>query len=384
MHRTPDTPFTVTPYVGLADLTSLFLVYQRLCGPVAIGLYGYLMQAELTGSTTHTQLAIDLGLTHEQLTAALVSLEEVNLVDALYSSPKKRYRYVLRQPLSVSDALMHPVYGRAYLQAAGESAYATLLGKVSTLPADDDYQRVTRSFDVGRLRHYDATQEAVFETQGEPISGLRFNTSEFNRRCSELVLPLTLRTPSTLAAITELGSVYGVSPMAMVRHVGKIVRPASTELDIKALEQSLLKESPQVSAVEDLYTLEPILFLKHLQKGLEPTDTEKRLISSLVLRQRLNPAVVNVLIEHALASSSDKSLKKSYVETIAASWSRLGIATKQQALDHIKTAGKPSKSKARIEPIPEYNDESKKQLSQEEMDDLIKRFRKSGDPHGKD
>jgi replication initiation and membrane attachment protein DnaB len=162
------------------------------------------------------------------------------------------------------------------------------------------------------------------------------------------------------------------------------VRPSSTTLDLKALEQSLLKESPNVTTVEDPYTLEPILFLKHLQNGLEPTDTEKRLISSLVLRQRLNPAVVNVLIEHALASSSDKSLKKSYVETIAASWSRLGIATQQQALDHIKTAGKPSKGKARIEPLPDYNDESKKQLSQEEMDALIKRFRKSGDAHGKD
>lgn len=384
MHRTPDTPFTVTPFIGLADLASLFLVYQRLCGPVAIGVYGYLMQAELTESATHAQLASDLGLTHEQLSMALVSLEEFSLVDALYSAPKKRYRYVLRQPLSVSDALMHPVYGRAFLQSVGEKAYATLLGKVSLSTTDDDYQRVTRTFDVGRLRHYDASQEAVFESQAEPISGLRFNLSEFNRRCSELVLPQALRTSANLTAIAELGSVYGISPLAMVRHVGKVVNPGSTELDLKALEKALLKESPNVNNVDDPYTLEPILFLKHLQKGMEPTDTEKRLISSLVLRQRLNPEVVNVLIEHALASSSDKSLKKSYVETIAASWSRLGIVTKQQALDHINAAKQPSKSKARIEPIPQYSDEQQKSLSQDEMDALIKRFRKSGDPHGKD
>jgi replication initiation and membrane attachment protein len=383
MHRTPDTPFTVTPIVGLADLTSLFLVYQRLCGPVALGVYGYLMQAELTESATHAQLANDLGLTHDQLVVALISLEEVNLVDALYSSAKKRYRYVLRQPLSVSDALMHPVYGRAFLQSVGEKAYATLLGKVS-VASEEDYQRVTRSFDVGRLRHYDASQEAVFESQAEPVSGLRFNLSEFNRRCSELVLPQALRTSANLTAIAELGSVYGIGPQAMVRHVGKVVNPGSTELDLMALEKALLKESPNVTNVDDPYTLEPILFLKHLQKGMEPTDTEKRLISSLVIRQRLNPEVVNVLIEHALASSSDKSLKKAYVETIAASWSRLGIATKQQALDHITTAKPSTKKKARIEPIPNYNEEQQKSLSQDEMDALIKRFRKSGDPHGKD
>ena len=383
MHRTPETSFTVTPLIGLADLTSLFVVYQRLCGPIAIGLYGYLMQSELIGSSTHAHLAAELGLTHEQLCAAFVSLEEVNLVDALYSNPKKVYRYVLRQPLSVSDALLHPVYGRAYLQVVGETAYAALLGKVSSNLADEDYQRVTKSFDVGRLKRYDATQEAVFETTSEPVSGLRFNLSEFNRRCSELVFPLALRTPQAMAGITELGSVYGISPLAMVRHVGKVMSPKATELDLKALEQSLLKESPAITVPEDPYRLEPVLFLKHLQNGMEPTDTEKRLLSGLVVRQRLNPEVVNVLIEHALATSSDKSLKKSYVETIAASWSRLSITTKEQALAHISSVKAPVKSKGKVEPVPQYTADSKT-LSDPELEALKARLRHLGDKHGKD
>lgn len=383
MHRTPETSFTVTPFIGLADLTSLFVVYQRLCGPVAIGLYGYLMQAELTGSSTHAQLAAELGLTHDQLKAALVSLEEVNLVDALYSSPKKTYRYVLRQPLSVSDALLHPVFGRAYLQVAGEGAYAALLGKVSSNLADEDYQRVTKSFDVGRLKRFDATQEAVFETQAEPVDGLRFNLSEFSRRCSELVLPLALRTPQAMAGIAELGSVYGVSPVAMVRHVGKLITAKTTVLDLDALERSLLKETPTLAIPEDPYRLEPILFLKHLQNGMEPTDTEKRLISSLVVRQRLNPEVVNVLIEHALATSSDKSLKKSYVETIAASWSRLNITTKEQALNHIQSPKTTAKPKGKVEPVPQYPSDSTT-LSDPELEALKARLRHLGDKHGKD
>lgn len=384
MHRTPETSLTVTSFLGLADLTSLFLVYLRLCSPTAIGVFGYLMQADLSQPVTHAQLAADLGLSHDQLRAALTSLEEINLVDALYSSPKKSYRYVLRQPLSITDALSHPVLGRAYLQAAGQDAYEALLTRAHADLNDADFQRVTKSFDVGRLQLFDAQHEALFESQPTPITNLTFNLSEFSRRCSELILPLALRTSDVMNGIAELGSVYGVSPMAMVRHVGKVVRPFATSVDLIALEQSLLKESPKVEHVDDPYRLEPILFLKHLQNGVEPTDTEKRLISGLVMRMRLNPEVVNVLIEHALASSNDKSLKKAYVETIAASWVRLNITTKDQALAHIQNPKPVTRSKKRVEPIPEYTPEVTANLSETELEALKARLRKLGDKHGKD
>lgn len=384
MHRTPETSLTVTPFLGLADLTSLFLVYLRLCSPTAIGVFGYLMQANLSQPVTHAQLAAELGLSHDQLSAVLTSLEEINLVDALYSNPKKTYRYVLRQPLSVTDALSHPVLGRAYLQAAGQDAYEALLTRAHADLNDADFQRVTKSFDVGRLQRFDAQHEALFENQPIPITNLTFNLSEFSRRCSELILPLALRTSDVMNGIAELGSVYGVSPMAMVRHVGKVLRPSATSVDLIALEQSLLKESPKVQQVDDPYRLEPILFLKHLQKGVEPTDTEKRLISGLVMRMRLNPEVVNVLIEHALTSSNDKSLKKAYVETIAASWVRLNITTKDQALAHIQNPKPVTRSKKRVEPIPEYTPEATSNLSEAELEALKARLRKLGDKHGKD
>jgi replication initiation and membrane attachment protein len=384
MHRTPETSLTVTPFLGLADLTSLFLVYLRLCSPTAIGVFGYLMHAHISQPVTHAQLAAELGLTHEALRAALTSLEEVNLVDALYSHPKKTYRYVLRQPLTVSDALSHPVLGRAFLQSAGQSAYEALLTRAHADLNEADFERVTKAFDVGRLNGFDAQHEALFDLHPTPVSGLTFNLSEFSRRCSELILPLALRTPDVMTGIAELGSVYGISPMAMVRHVGKVVLPNAKSVDLTALEQSLLKESPKGERVDDPYRLEPVLFLKQLQNGVEPTDTEKRLISGLVLRMRLNPEVVNVLIEHALASSSDKSLKKAYVETIAASWVRLNITTKDQALAHIQTPKPATRSKKRVEPIPDYTPETSANLSETELEALKARLRKLGDKHGKD
>jgi len=132
---------------------------------------------------------------------------------------------------------------------------------------------------------------------------------------------------------------------------------------------------------EDPYDAEPIQFLRHLSDGKEPTDTEKHLIASLVRDLRLNPSVVNVLIKHAL-DSSNQSLKKSYVETIAASWSRLKITTKQQALEHI--AGLTKKpEKGRKEAVPDYKTD-KSPMSDSEVEALKARLKKMGGAHGKD
>ena len=107
-----------------------------------------------------------------------------------------------------------------------------------------------------------------------------------------------------------------------------------------------------------VYTFEnltPYQFLKAKYKGAEPTDRDKRLIESLLIDQKLNPGVVNVLIAYVLKINHEQ-LKKSYVETIAGQWKRLNIETVEEAMkiaekEHKKikkvlAKGKTSKSSA--------------------------------------
>ena len=77
--------------------------------------------------------------------------------------------------------------------------------------------------------------------------------------------------------------------------------------------------------------LNPYQFLKAKYKGAEPTDRDKRLIESLLIDQKLNPGVVNVLIAYVLKINNEQ-LKKSYVETIAGQWKRLNIETVEEAM----------------------------------------------------
>ena len=77
--------------------------------------------------------------------------------------------------------------------------------------------------------------------------------------------------------------------------------------------------------------LTPYQFLKAKYKGAEPTDRDKRLIENLLIDQKLNPGVVNVLIAYVLKINNEQ-LKKSYVETIAGQWKRLNIETVEDAM----------------------------------------------------
>ena len=84
-----------------------------------------------------------------------------------------------------------------------------------------------------------------------------------------------------------------------------------------------------------IYTFEninPYQLLKAKYKGAEPTERDKRLIESLLIDQKLNPGVVNVLISYVL-KTNNQQLKKSYVETIAGQWKRLNIETVEEAMD---------------------------------------------------
>ena len=83
-----------------------------------------------------------------------------------------------------------------------------------------------------------------------------------------------------------------------------------------------------------VYTFEnitPYQLLKAKYKGAEPTDRDKRLIENLLIDQKLNPGVVNVLISYVLKVNHEQ-LTKSYVEAIAGQWKRLNIETVEEAM----------------------------------------------------
>ena len=138
-----------------------------------------------------------------------------------------------------------------------------------------------------------------------------------------------------------------------------------------------------------IYTFEnitPYQLLKAKYNGAEPTDRDKKLVESLLIDQKLNPGVINVLVSYVL-KTNNQQLTKSYVETIAGQWKRLGIETVEEAMkltekeykkSHKKKDNKePSKKNAHSNDIPAWFNQENKIVEAtdedvEELDNILK------------
>ena len=82
-------------------------------------------------------------------------------------------------------------------------------------------------------------------------------------------------------------------------------------------------------------TTSPLQFLKDISGGAEPTKVEMKIIEDVMFGQKLNPGVVNVLIDNVLRIA-DKKLPRSLVEVIAGEWTRNEIKTVKEAMELAK------------------------------------------------
>ena len=76
----------------------------------------------------------------------------------------------------------------------------------------------------------------------------------------------------------------------------------------------------------------PYEFLRKSYGNVEPTNRDKKLIENLMQEQKINPGVINVLIDYVL-KVNNKKLNKDYVEAIAGQWKRLKVETVVDAME---------------------------------------------------
>ena len=142
-----------------------------------------------------------------------------------------------------------------------------------------------------------------------------------------------------------------------------------------------------------IYTFENVTPYDYLRSkyGMgEPTMRELQIIEDLMVKQKMKPGVVNVLISYVLKVNNNK-FTRSYVETVASQWCRLNIETVEDAMavaekEHKKIKKlmeKPNKvenkTTSKKEELPSWFEKNieKQDISkeeQEELDNLLKEF----------
>ena len=131
----------------------------------------------------------------------------------------------------------------------------------------------------------------------------------------------------------------------------------------------------------------PYDFLRKSYGNVEPTNRDKKLIENLMQEQKLNPGVINVLIDYVL-KINNKKLNKNYVEAIVGQWKRLGVETVVDAMEVCKKEHKKlkktifkndyNKVNARVETndLPVWFDKEikKEDNDLEELNEVLKEF----------
>ena len=380
-----------------SDKKLISMLYQPIIGYTAVSLYFTLLDdldklEVMSGDLTHHHLMATMQLRLEDIVIAREKLEACGLLNTYYKTGNvNQYVYLIYSPLSAHEFLTHPILNVVLFNNLGKKEYERIVNyyKIPRINLKD-YEDITSSFDEVftsvRGNSFEVNQDI---TKRDTNNILLNKGIDFNLLISSIPSSMVHEkcfSKETREFINALSFTYQLDTLAMQG----LVRDALNEKGMidKTLLRKSCREYYQFEHNGDLPTLiynkqpdylkkpagdhskwakmvyafenlTPYQFLKAKYKGAEPTDRDKRLIENLLVDQKLNPGVVNVLIAYVLKINHEQ-LKKSYVEAIAGQWKRLNIETVEDAM---KIAEKEHK---KVKKAFEKNTTSKKSSTKKE------------------
>lgn len=380
-----------------SDKKLISMLYQPIIGYTAVSLYFTLLDdldklEVMSGDLTHHHLMATMQLRLEDIVIAREKLEACGLLKTYYNTGNvNQYVYLIYSPMSAHEFLTHPILNVVLFNNLGKKEYERIVNyyKIPRINLKD-YEDITSSFDEVftsvRGNSFEVNQDI---TKRDTNNILLNKGIDFNLLISSIPSSMVHEkcfSKETREFINALSFTYQLDTLAMQG----LVRDALNEKGMidKTLLRKSCREYYQFEHNGDLPTLiynkqpdylkkpagdhskwakmvyafenlTPYQFLKAKYKGAEPTDRDKRLIENLLVDQKLNPGVVNVLIAYVLKINHEQ-LKKSYVEAIAGQWKRLNIETVEDAM---KIAEKEHK---KVKKAFEKNTTSKKSSTKKE------------------
>jgi len=300
----------------------------------------------------------------DDIIIAREKLEAIGLIKTyLKKGNVNQYVYLLFSPVSPNEFFNHPILNIVLYNNIGKKEYDKLVSffKVPKINLHE-YEDITHSFDEVFTSRAGTIRKEIEDITKRDTSNILINKGvDFNLLISGIPdsqVSKNCFNDETRKLINNLSFIYNLDTLDMQG----IVRECINEKGL--IDKTLLRKSCRDYYQFDntgnlptliynkqpdflkkpegdnskwaklVYTFEnitPYQLLKARYKGAEPTDRDKRLIENLMIDQKLNPGVVNVLISYVL-QVNDQQLKKSYVETIAGQWKRLNIETVEDAM----------------------------------------------------
>ena len=404
------------------DKKVISMLYQPIIGYSAVSLYYTLIDdldklEVMSEEMTHHHLMNTMQLKLEEIVEARERLEAIGLLKTYYKKDSiNSYVYLLYSPMNPGDFFNHPILNIVLYNNIGKNEYEKILNyyKVPRVSLKE-YTDITKKFDeiyksyVGnplevqddilkrRTNNLDINDNIDFNMIISSIPESRINDKCFNKETKELINQLsviyninTLKMQGIInSCINEKGLIDKQLLRKSCRDYYQFENNGNLPTLIYNKQPEFLKkpEGDNTKWAKMVYTFEnltPYQFLKAKYKGAEPTDRDKKLIENLMIDQKLNPGVINVLIAYVLKVNNEQ-LNKNYIETIAGQWKRLNIETVEEAMkisekhhkkikkmieDNKKPSTKKKETKEATLPIWFNKNNDIEEISEEEQNEL--------------
>ncbi|WP_045523556.1 replication initiation and membrane attachment family protein [Neobacillus niacini] len=416
------------------DRKVLTFLYQPLIGSTCLSLYMTLW-AELeenklwSESSTHHLLMNLLSVNLKDIYEARLMLEGIGLLKTYVKTDEsgRSFIYEIHPPLNPEQFFLDGMLNIYLYRKIGKNHFSRLkrFFTIPKKPMEEDYLEVTRAFqDVfasatpGSLQYMqehaedleaESTQEFIGRQEQKPIQ-IDTNTFDFDMLMAglnESLVPQKALTKKVKEVISNLAFLYGISPIEMKNFILGAINE-NDEIDIDDLRKgardwyqfenydqlpSLINRTQpavhQVQVTEPktqeekliryYETTPPIVIFKELSGGVEPSVSNLKILEEVMIKYKLPPGVVNVLIEVVLRKT-DMKFTKGFVESIASHWARLKIKSVKEAMEaarkeersfkESKKTGKSTKQKPiRTEVLPDWFDDNGKESVKDSIKD---------------
>ena len=362
-------------------ITLLSHLYQPIIGFAAVSLYLTLcndlnQKKDDNEAFNHHHLMTIMQLKLDSILEAREKLEGIGLLKTyLKEGEINEYIYVLYSPLSAFEFFNHPILNIVLYNNIGTKEYEKLTAFYKSPRINlKDFKDITVSFED--VYHSSVNTNLLFDNKDILDEEKRKIELKSNLDIDLLINSIPKRmvndkcfTSDTKELILNLSYIYKIDNLNMQG----LVRNAINErglIDKNELRKSarnyyqfenngrlptliynrqpdylktpLGSDSKLSKMIYMFENMSPYDFLKKSYGNTEPTNRDKKLIENLMLEQKLNPGVVNVLLDYVLRMNH-KKLNKDYLETIIGQWKRLKVETVVDAMEVCKKEHKKMK-----------------------------------------
>lgn len=402
------------------DRKVLTFLYQPLIGSTCFSLYMTLW-AEVEENrlwsepSTHHVLMNLLSANLKDIYESRLMLEGIGLLKTYVNTEEgqRSFIYELQPPLTPEQFFLDGMLNIYLYRKIGKNHFARLKRFFSDQkPPQEDYAEVTRAFqDVfasatpsslqymqehSEALETEPNQQFIGRTEQTPIQieNQEFNFEMLKAGLNDSLVPKRALSKKVKDVISNLAFLYNIDPIEMKKFVLGAINE-NDEIDIEELRKgardwyqfvnydqlpSLITriqpvahqvqltepKTPEEKLIRYFETNPPLLVFKELSGGVEPSNSDLKILEELMIKYKLQPGVINVLID-VVMRKTDMKFTKGFVESIASHWARkqvktvkdaMEIAKKENSWTNTKSNGKTTKQKPiRKEVLPDWFDD---------------------------